>query len=834
MNSQHQGNTFAFAYPAVFKLWQTKKSSMKILKLIPAVILLFISAATFAQRGVTYNADKAFDSGDYYDAITLYKKAYTKEKNKPKKAEIIFKVAESYRKTNDYKNQEVWYGKAVKAKIKNPNATLYLAHALKYNGKYDEAIVQYEAYKKLVPEDPAGDLGVQSATQAQKWKDRPTRFKVENVAPINTKYSDFAAAYSNKDKRHIIYTSARAESMGKNDDGGTGEKFQDLFEATVDKKGKWSVPRPLLEPLNTTDNDGAASLNVKGETMYFTRCVFGKDATGVCEIYFTKRNGSTWDEPKLINLGPDSIVVGQPSLSADEQQLYFVSNMPGGQGGYDIWKSSWDKAGSKWGTPVNLGSKINSPEDEMFPFIATDGTLYFSSKGHVGMGGLDIFRSKMSGSSWDEPLNLKYPANTSADDFAYISDETGETGFLSSNREGGKGSDDIYKWTLPPLVFSVSGKVYDADSKANIEGARIEIFASDGSNIPYNTDKTGSYKFDLKPETDYKLVATVPSYLSKQYELSTKGLETSKDFIGDFDFALKSTLKAIELPNILYDLGKWDLRPESKKALDGLIQIMNDNPTIVIELGSHTDSRPIPMSNDTLSQRRAESVVNYLIEKGIDPGRLSAKGYGQHQPRTLYKDIGAFKSGDVLTDAFINNLKKPALKEEAHQLNRRTEFKVLRTNFIKTEGDINKPVIEIVDSGAPEVQPENIIIQQKTEEVPTKVEIKEVVKTTGDIYVATKKDTYSSIAKSYNMDVKTLKALNNLKSELIYEGMELKVTPDGDYTEYDKKFYTLDKDDKTWKDVAKKTNLKDTDLKKMNKNVDEDQFRVGKKIRIAK
>jgi peptidoglycan-associated lipoprotein len=810
--------------------------TMKILKFIPSIVLLFISTSIFAQRGVTYAAEKAYDSGDYYDAINLYKKAYTKEKNKPKKAEIIFKVAECYRKTNDYKNQEVWYGKAVKAKLKNPNATLYLANALKYNGKYDEAIVQYEAYKKLVPEDPAGDLGVQSATQAQKWKDRPTRFKVENVAAINTKYSDFGAAYSNKDRRHIIYTSARAESMGKNDDGGTGEKFQDLFEATVDKKGKWSVPRPLLEPINTTENDGAATLNVKGEIMYFTRCVFGKDANGICEIYSTKRSGSTWDEPKLIPLGPDSVVVGQPSLSSDDQQLFFVSNMDGGQGGYDIWRTTWDKASSKWTTPVNLGPKINTPQDEMFPFIMTDGTLYFSSKGHVGMGGLDIFRSKMSGSSWDEPVNLKYPANSSADDFAYISDETGETGFLSSNREGGKGNDDIYKWTLPPLVFTVSGKVFDADSKANIEGARIEIFASDGSNIPFNTDKTGSYKFDLKPETDYKLVATVPSYLSKQYELSTKGLETSKDFIGDFDFALKSTLKAIELPNILYDLGKWDLRPESKKALDGLIQIMNDNPTIVIELGSHTDSRPIPMSNDTLSQRRAESVVNYLIEKGIDPGRLSAKGYGQHQPRTLYKDAGSFKAGDVLTDAFINGLKKPAMKEEAHQLNRRTEFKVLRTNFIKAdipEGQ-NKPVIEIVDSGAIEAPPANIIIEQKSEEVPTKVEIKEVVKTPGEIYTADKKDTYSSVAKKYSMDVKTLKTLNNLKSELIYEGMELKVTPDGDYTDYDKKFISLEKEDKSWKDVAKKTSLKESDLKKMNKNVDEDQFRTGKRIRIAK
>src|SRR6185503_1648200 len=380
---------------------------------------------------------------------------------------------------------------------------------------------------------------------------------------------------------------------------------------------------------------------------------------------------------KLMALGPDSAVMGQPSLSADEQQLFFVSNMDGGLGGYDIWLSTWDKAGSKWGSPVNLGNKVNTPEDEMFPFIANDGTLYFSSKGHIGMGGLDIFRTKLAGSTWDEPVNLKYPANTSADDFAYVSDNTGERGFLSSNPEGGKGNDDIYLWTLPPLVFTVSGKVFDADSKANIEGARIELFASDGSNIPYNTDKTGAYKFDLKPETDYKLVASVPSYLSKQFELTTKGMEQSKDFIGDFDFALTSTLRAVELPNILYDLAKWDLRPESKTALDGLIQTMNENPTIVIELGSHTDSRPIPMTNLVLSQKRAESVVNYLIEKGIPQERMTAKGYGETQPRVLDKDMGSFKKGDVLNEAFISKLRTNAQKEEAHQLNRRTEFRVL-------------------------------------------------------------------------------------------------------------------------------------------------------------
>jgi outer membrane protein OmpA-like peptidoglycan-associated protein len=316
-------------------------------------------------------------------------------------------------------------------------------------------------------------------------------------------------------------------------------------------------------------------------------------------------------------------------------------------------------------------------------------------------------------------------------------------------------------------------------------------------------------------------------------------LEQSKDFVGDFDFALPSTLKAIELPNILYDLAKWDLRPESKTALDELVQTMNDNPTIVIELGSHTDSRPIPMSNDTLSQHRAESVVNYLIEKGIDAERLVAKGYGQRVPRTLDKDMGHFKKGETMTDAYISSLKTKALKEEAHQLNRRTEFKVLRSNYIKSEepNKTNKPTIEIVDSAslnapAPVEEVAPAVIDTTP---PQKVEPEKPKKSgPGEIYKAEKKDTYGSVAKKYGIDVRTLKTINGIKSEQIYEGMELKVETAGDYTDFDKKFYTLEKDDKKWKDLAKKLSVNEKELKKMNPQISEDEFHTGRRIRIAK
>ncbi len=814
-------------------------------RLLLTACLLFAASLTFAQRGPTYQADLAFDKGDYYDAASLYKKAFTKEKNKVKRAEIIYKVAESYRLTNDYKNQEVWYAKSIKAGYKNADAILHYADALKMNGKYDEAIVQYTAFQKDASGDPRGDLGIQSSQQAQKWKDKPTRCRVTNVAPINTKYSDFGASFSHKDHRHLIFTSARQESIGKNNDGGTGEKFQDLYESIVDKKGKWSSPKPLLEPINSGSNDGSATMDSKGIDMFFTRCDAEKNKNGSCLIYYTKRKGATWDEPKLIPLSSDSFTVGQPSLSADEQTLYFVSNMSGGQGGKDIWLTKFDKKSKSWGTPVNAGDKINTEFDEMFPYIAADNTLYFSSKGHVGMGGLDIFSAKQTNGIFDEPVNLKYPINTSYDDFAYIVDDlTGDKGYLSSDRDGGKGSDDIYSWSLPPLLFTVSGKVFDADTKGNVEGATIELFGSDGSSIPIKTDKTGAYKFDLKPETSYRLSATMPNYLNKYIEVSTVGIEQSKDFIGDFDFALRSTLRAIELPEVYYDLAKWDLRPESKKALDGLVETLKENPTIVVEIGSHTDSRPIPMTNDTLSKRRAESVVKYLVQHGIENDRLSFRGYGATTPRSLDKDQGSFKSGDVLNEAFINNLSSTKLKEEAHQMNRRTEFKVLRTNYVKGQSatddiDLQAPTKTIADTSTMKpVEDINVAKQvdvkdAATGEVVTPNQPMPAMPTgPGELYVAKKNDTYNTIAKTYSITVKDLKTLNGLKGEQIFDGMELKVTVGGDYTEYDKKFHTLEKGEDSYSAVAKKLSMKAADLKKLNKGVDDNTFRPGKKIRI--
>ena len=803
------------------------------MKLTRIVLSCMIAAAcslsALAQKSASTPADAAFEKGDYYDAITLYKKAFSKEKSKAVKAEIVFKTAESYRKVNDFKNQEVWYDKAIKAGYKDPIAIYYLAQAMKFNGKYDEAINQFNNYKREAKGDPRADIGIKSAEDAKKWKDKPARYTIDNVSALNTKYSDFGAVYMDKTYRKVAFTSARQESTGKSIDGGTGEKFQDIYEASVDKKNKWSTPKPMFTGINSEANDGGIAFDRKGTDLYFTRCEFEKGKIGICEIYFTRRAGQEWETPTAISLGADSFTVGQPVLSADEQTLYFVSDMPGGQGGKDLWKATFDKKNKSWTAVTNLGSRVNTAEDEMFPFITADNTLYFSSKGFSGMGGLDIYRSKMNGSQWEEPVNMKYPINSPADDFAFVVDEsTNDRGYLSSNRDGGKGGDDIYSWIQPPLIFTVNGKVFDVDTKDMLSGATVEIFGSDGSSVPFVTEAAGTYKFDLKPETNYKISASKPEYFSMTLELTTQGLENSKDF-PDYDFPLKTIKKPIELPNILYDLGKWDLRPESKVALDGLIKTMNDNPTFVIELGSHTDSRPIPMTNDTLSQRRAESVVSYLIEKGIDPGRLVAKGYGEKSPRVLDRDMGSFKAGDQLTDAYINKLKTNALKEQAHQLNRRTEFRVLRKDYVKSDKPEGESMVpEKSETKTSEATGETKEPEKKeetkagaavaagaagaaagaaaTKEKPAEVKPAEPeapAKKSGLLHVAAKGETYGAVAKQYGLTLKDLKTLNGIKAEQIHEGMELKVQMDGDYSEFDAKFYTLDKGEDSYYKVAK-------------------------------
>jgi peptidoglycan-associated lipoprotein len=388
-----------------------------------------------------------------------------------------------------------------------------------------------------------------------------------------------------------------------------------------------------------------------------------------------------WGDPVALPFNSDKYTTGHPTLSADQKTMYFASDMPGGLGGKDIWMSQFD--GTSWGTPVNLGAGVNTDGDEMFPTITKKGKLYFSSNGKPGMGGLDLFSSTNEGGVWSEGVNLKSPMNSSGDDFNIIfNSET--TGYLSSNRDGGKGEDDIYTFVLPPLKLSVGGRVYDTDTKQSIEGATVELFGSDGTSLSLKTGADGMYHYELKPEVKYKVSASFTGYLTKFHELTTVGLDADQDFNKDFDFPLKSTAKPITVPEIFYDLDKSNLRAESKTALDGLIKTLNENPTLTIKLTAHTDYRGDDAYNLKLSDRRAKSVMDYLVSNGIAADRLTSEGKGESQPKEVENDeeYKPFKRGDKLTPAFIDALSPKEMQEQAHQYNRRTEFEVTGTTYV--------------------------------------------------------------------------------------------------------------------------------------------------------
>ena len=688
---------------------------MKIISKVATLLVIsfLFSANVVAQKNFSKDADKAFDNKEYFNSIELYKKAYTKAKKKEDKAFIVFRTAECYRMIGDNKQAEAWYIKAIKANYTDPKAKLYLADAKKAIEKYNEALIEYNNYKKEVPSDPRGEDGAKSCELAQKWKDAPTRYKVENVVLINTKDPDFAPTYADKKYNKLYFTSMRPGVIGSSIDATNGENFSDIFETMMDKNGKWSTPVSLPEPLNTKDNEGLSAVSKKGDMIVFTRCIVDKKIVTYNQLWSAAKKGTSWGEPTKLAFCVDTVKFASPCLSADGQTLFFASNMAGGQGENDIWMSKYEKKGAKWGAPVNLGPAINTAGNEVYPFVHEDGTLYFASTGHLGMGGMDIFKAEKKGDNeWGNVTNMKSPINSAADDFGIIFEGKKERGYLSSNREGSKGADDIWSFVLPPLLFTIEGVVTDCKFKEVIPGVTIKLVGSDGSSVETKTDAAGYYKFAengtsryVNPNTSYVLTTQVgvevktiqasAGFLnsSDKVKETTVGVEEAKVF--NHDFCLVPIERFIRFPDVLYILGKSDLEHPSnpRDSLNFLYQTLLDNPTFVIELSSHTDYRGSDSDNQKLSEARAKSCVDYLISKGINPERLKAKGYGEKAPVEM-KDADG-KVTAILTEAYINKSTKGQPKEvyEAMmQKNRRTVFSVLRKDFVDPNAPKDMPV----------------------------------------------------------------------------------------------------------------------------------------------
>jgi peptidoglycan-associated lipoprotein len=655
-------------------------------------LFLVCAAGAMAQSKQAEEADNAFKKGFFYNAIELYKKAYTTERKASEKAVLIFKVAEAYRALGDAQNAEVWYEKANKAQYPDPITYYYIGEALKDQGKYAEAIAAYNKYKEKNPGDTRADASLASCQQAQAWKDSPTRYKVDPEVLLNSPQYDFSATYSDKRNTDVVFASSRPASTGTETDGIAGESFTDLYASSRDKLGKWSEPIRLDPTINTTGAEGTAVFNAKRNKMYFTRCPYEKKKAFGCDIWVAKKVGNNYSDPVMLALKPQQdkkdtsiITIGHPALNKEENLLVFSSNMKGGQGGKDLWKVALDKNGMPTGPVTNLGAEINTDKDEMFPFIRSNGDLYFASNRMAGMGGMDNYKATKTGDgAWGHAENMKYPVNSSADDFSIVFDGDEERGFFTSNRPGGKGEDDIWRFYVPDMVFALQGVVKDKVTGDPLPDANVEVVGTDGSNYSTLADANGAFKFEengkdryIKENTSYTIRASKDQYLVVNDQITTVGLTESTTFVKEYLLQPAKKDVAIALPEVLFELDKASLTPQGQDSLQTLYQTLVENPTIVIELAAHTDTRGSDKYNMTLSQNRAQSCVNYLISKGIDPARMVAKGYGETRPK--------------ISDAEIAKMATVEEKEAAHQKNRRVEFTVKSFDYVPKASEPTTP-----------------------------------------------------------------------------------------------------------------------------------------------
>jgi peptidoglycan-associated lipoprotein len=682
------------------KFIEMPRHSLELLfRSILVAVFIAVSAGTVQSQKKSFirSADEAFDDERYTLAIEKYQKALTKVKKDPlEKDRIAFRLAESYRLTGDMKRAEVQYKRLIKNGYdsKEPTILLHYANNLRTEGTLDEAKVYYEQYQKKMPDDPRGAHGIEACEKIPQWTEFESKYEIAEVKGLNSRESDFAPAYANENFNGLIFTSTREGSKGKGTDEWTNQSFSSLFTARQDVKGEWSTPVLIddaeKDGVNSEANEGAPTMSSDFGTLYFTRCPNEEGKKNGCQIYTSRRTGRFWSKPELISLGFDSTeAIGHPTLSNDELVIYFSSNREGGMGGKDIWVSWRESVAQPFGRAYNLGPVVNTPGDEMFPFLRNDTLLYFASDGHPGVGGLDIFYTTVDTSNmWIKPVNIGIPINGPADDFAIIFQPEGEQGYFSTNRSGRKSREDIYSFIIPPVIYTLSGTVKDDRTLQMIPGARVDIVGSDGVSMTARTADNGVYMFgktQIMPNTTYEITVSKDNYFNSSGKVTTVGYEKSKDLTRDFILE-PIPEEPVVLPEILYDLAKWDLKPQYQDSLQGLITTLEENPTLVIELASHTDARDTYERNDVLSQRRAQSVVDYLIERGIDADRLVAKGYGERVPRKLLKDIVRdgflFPTGTVLTESYIDSLSTTPHKEAAHQLNRRTEFRVLSKDFV--------------------------------------------------------------------------------------------------------------------------------------------------------
>lgn len=668
------------------------KGKLYTLIIICATVLITASCGAdhFMKKGEKYLA-----LGEYYDAAAEFKTAYNKTspKDKDKRGERALKLAGCYDRINSTQKAIAAYRNAIRYNKADINTHLAFARILMKNGSYKEAAKEFQMVLDSLPDNELAKSGLLSAQTAQEEKNAGSRYIVKKMDVFNSRRADYSPMLFGDEYDQLYFTSTRNEAEGDELSGITGTKAGDIFVSQKDDKGKWGKPEAIVSGLNTEFDEGACCFTPDQSQMYLTQCTTDPNYPRYATIVTSNRSDAAWSKASPLEVTRDTLSsYAHPAVSPDGQWLYFTSDMPGGKGGCDIWRVRITTNGL--GGVENLGEPINTPGNEMFPTFRPNGDLYFSSDGHKGLGGLDIYIAKVDKNTKKFVLEHPgYPLNSQGDDFGMTFEGPHNRGYFSSNRGDGRGWDHIYSFEKPEIIQTVKGWVYEMDGY-ELPDALVYMVGSDGTNLKLSVKGDGSFTQVINPNVDYMMLATCKGFLNHKEELRVKPVTESEEYV--LQFPLASIRVPVLIDNIFYDFDKYSLRPESTKALDELIKLLNENPNVTIELSAHCDYKGSAEYNKTLSQKRAEAVVNYLIQHGIAKDRLSPVGYGKEKPKTIRKKLTEkypwLKEGDVLTEEFIKKLDKDK-QEICNQLNRRTEFIVLRTTYgmFDEKGNLKNP-----------------------------------------------------------------------------------------------------------------------------------------------
>lgn len=651
--------------------------------MLVSLILTGCSAEHAMKKG-----DKYYALGEYFDAATQYRRAYaqTPVKERKLRGQRALKLADCYRRINYTQRAIAAYRNALRYGQQDSMTSLYLGQQLLKNANYKEAgkvfddmlvdsvAAQSPAFAKILAQN-----GKRSAQGAPVWKQEGSRYTVKRENIFNSRRAEYSPVLGGDAYDRLYFTSTRNEATGDELSGITGTKNADIFMSQKDEQGKWQRPQVIDSELNSNDDEGACCLTPDGHTMYLTVCKTDNNYPRYAKIASSRRSDAAWTKAQEVELTRDTLsLFAHPAVSPDGKWLYFVSDMPGGEGGKDIWRVRLSE--TNMGGVENLGAPVNTPGDELFPTFRPNGDLYFSSNGHEGMGGLDIYIAKPNAFGW-QLEHPGFPLNSQGDDFGMTFEGMLNKGYFSSNRGDAHGWDHIYSFENPEIIQTVKGWVYEQEGY-ELPQAIVYLVGNDGTNLKLSVKGDGSFTQQIKPNVDYVLLGTCVGYLNHKEELRVEPAEDSEEYV--LQFPLASITAPVLIDNIFYDFDKATLRPESTEALDKLVVLLNENPHVTIELAAHCDYKGSEEYNVRLSQRRAESVIRYLIQKGIAKERLQAKGYGKGSPKKIRKKLTEkytfLKENDVLTEDYVRTF-TPEEQEICNQLNRRTEFRVTSTTY---------------------------------------------------------------------------------------------------------------------------------------------------------